>query len=127
MGVLRDFIDFIKDALWITKTCLTTVWFWIPVAFGVYIPLQLWMALAIHPATLLIVPGFLAAYMILIEDRRLAAQYGLKKKDTQNAGAIAWNVRTSVDEYLQILNKRQMSLTEHPKHESPRPPEEEGE
>jgi hypothetical protein len=120
MGVIRDFINFIKDALWVTKLCFTSFWFWLPVLFGVYIIMQMWLALAIHPLTLLILPACLIVYMILTEDKRIAQQYGLKKNGTENMGAIRWNVDKSVDEYMQILNKRQMTLSE-PKNE----PEEE--
>ena len=107
MGVIRDFIDFIKDALWITKTCFTSFYFWLPVLLGVYFVFQLWLAMAVHPATLLILPAALSIYMIAIEDKRLAAQYGLKKKGTSGSGAIVWNVKKSVDEYMRILNGRQ--------------------
>jgi len=125
MGALRDFIEFIKEAFWITKVCFTSFWFWLPVLFAVYIIFQMYLAVAIHPVTLLILPAALIIYMIIWEDKRIAAQYGLKKKgtQTQTPGAIVWNVNKSVDEYLQIVNKRQMSLSDLPKLESVKPEE----
>jgi len=118
MGALRDFIEFIKEALWITKVCFTSFWFWLPVVFAVYIIFQMYLALAVHPLTLLIVPAGLIIYMIIAEDKRLAAQYALKKKGsttTTTTGSIVWDVNKSVGEYLQILNKRQMALSDLPK------------
>jgi len=107
MGRLRDFIDFIKDSLWITKICFSSGWFWLPVVFGVYICAMPLIALAVHPATLLIVPAILIAYLIISEDKRLAAQYSLKKKDGSMPGAVKWDVKKSVEEYFQILNRKQ--------------------
>ncbi|MGQ9566396.1 MAG: hypothetical protein ACUVT5_07675 [Candidatus Bathyarchaeales archaeon] len=128
MGALRDFIEFIKEAFWITKVCFTSFWFWLPVLFATYIIFQMYLAVAVHPVTLLILPAALIIYMIIWEDKRIAAQYGLKKKGTQpqTQGAIVWNVDKSVDEYLQIVNKRQMSLSDLPKLEPIRPEENEG-
>jgi hypothetical protein len=111
MGAIRDFIDFIKDALWISKLTIASPWLWLMIAFGVYITLMPWMMFAIHPLSVLIVPAILIVYLIVSEDKRLAAQYSLKKKDGSTPGAVHWNVKKSVDEYMQLLNKRTMILT----------------
>jgi len=41
----------------------------------------------------------------------MAAQYSLKKKEVSTPGAVTWNVKQSVDEYMQMLNKRAIILT----------------
>jgi len=106
LGRIRDFVDFIKDAFWITKLTVTSPWIWLCVGFGLFICIQP-LLLFTYPLAVLIVPAILIVYLILSEDKRLAAQYGLKKKEgVETAGAVKWDVKRSVDEYLQILNKR---------------------
>jgi hypothetical protein len=105
MGAIHDFLDFIKDAFWISKLTITSPWLWLMLGFGVYICIMPWMMLAIHPATVLVVPGVLIVYLVISEDKRVATQYGLNKKEDA-AGAVKWDVTKSVDEYMQVLNKR---------------------
>lgn len=57
------------------------------------------------PGTVLVVPAILIIYLVISEDKRVAAQYSLKKKKGA-AGAVKWDVTKSVDEYMQVLNKR---------------------
>lgn len=110
MGAIRDFIDFIKDAFWIGKLTISSPWLWLMIGFGVYIILMPMMMLAISPLSVLILPAILVVYLIISEDKRLATRYSLKKKDGTAQGAVKWNVQKSVDEYMQILNKRTMIL-----------------
>ena len=111
MGAIRDFIDFIRDAFWISKLTITSPWLWLMVGFGAYICIMPWMMFAIHPLSVFIIPAILIVYLIMSEDKRLAAQYALKKKDGLTPGAVTWNVKKSVDEYMLLLNKRTMILT----------------
>lgn len=106
MGAVRDFINFLKDALWISKLTVTSPWLWLMLGFGVYICIMPWMMLAIHPATVLIVPAILIIYLVVSEDKRVATQYSLKKKEGTASGAVKWDVTKSVDEYMQVINKR---------------------
>jgi hypothetical protein len=102
MGAIRDFVDFIKDALDITGIVLTSKWLWLIVGFGVYFILQMWLMLAISPLVILILPAILIVYLIASEDKRTATQYSLKKKviDTTQ-----WDVSKSVDEYVKTITK----------------------
>ena len=99
---MRDFIDFVKDAVGITGAVLTSKWLWLMVGFGVYFTLQAWLMLAISPLVLLILPGILIVYLILSEDRRTAAQYSLKK---QVVDTTKWDVSNSVDAYVKMVTK----------------------
>jgi hypothetical protein len=108
LGAIRDFIDFIKDAFLISKLTITSPWLWLMIGFGLYIVIMPWMMFFIHPLSVLIVPAILIVYLIVSEDKRLATQYSLKKKDGSMPGAVKWNVKKSVEEYIQILNKRTM-------------------
>jgi hypothetical protein len=108
LGRIRDFIDFIKDAFWITRLALSSPWIWLCVGFGLFIIIQPLLLLT-YPVAVLIVPAILIVYLLMSEDKRLAAQYGLKKKEgVTTAGAVKWDVKRSVEEYMQILNKRVM-------------------
>ena len=102
MGALRDFIDFMKDALAISGGVLTSKWLWLMLGFGVYFLLQAWLMLAISPLAILVLPAILVIYLIVTEDKRTASQYSLKKKvfDTTQ-----WNVSKSVDEYVKTITK----------------------
>jgi len=105
MGAIRDFIDFMKDAIDITGVVLSSKWLWLMVGFGLYFVLQMWLMLAISPLVLLILPAVLIIYMILNEDKRTAAQYSLKKQVVDTA---QWNVSKSVDEYVKTITKAQI-------------------
>jgi hypothetical protein len=102
MGAIRDFIDFIKDAFAITGVVLTSKWLWLMVGFGVYFILQAWLMFAISPLVLLVLPAILIVYLIVNEDKRIAAQYSLKK---QVVDTTRWNVSKSVDEYIKTITK----------------------
>jgi hypothetical protein len=102
MGAMRDFIDFMKDAISITGVVLSSKWLWLMVGFGVYFVLQAWLMLAISPLVLFILPGILIVYLIMNEDKRVAAQYSLKKKVVDTT---QWNVTKAVDEYVKVLTK----------------------
>jgi hypothetical protein len=102
MGAIRDFIDLIKDAFAITGIVLSSKWLWLMVGFGVYFILQVWLMLAISPLVLLILPAILVVYLIMSEDKRMAAQYSLKK---QVVDTTQWNVSKSVDEYIKTITK----------------------
>jgi hypothetical protein len=105
MGALRDFIDFMKDAVAITGTVLTSKWIWLMVGFGAYFIFQAWLMLAISPLALLVLPGILIIYLIVNEDRRTASQYSIKKKVVDTT---QWNVSKSVDEYIKTITKVQI-------------------
>jgi len=102
MGALRDFIDFMKDAVGITGVVLTSKWLWLMVGFGVYVSLQAWLMLAISPLAVLVLPAILIIYLLWNEDKRTAARYSLKKKVVDTT---QWNVSKSVDEYVKIVTK----------------------
>jgi hypothetical protein len=74
-----SFKESLLEVLWIIKSCLTTVWFWIPILYASYTIMQLWMIFFVHPLTLLIVPTILSIYAIREEEKRLKLQYQLTK------------------------------------------------
>jgi hypothetical protein len=102
MGVIQDFVDFVKDAFEITSVVLTSKWVWLMVGCGLYFIFQAWLMFAVSPLALLIVPGILIVYLIASENKRTATQYSLNKKVVETT---QWNVSKSVDEYIKTITK----------------------
>jgi len=105
VGALRGFVDFLKDAFFITWAVLTSKWLWLMIGFGVYFIFQDWLMLAVSPLVLLVLPTIVIVYVIVTEDRRTASQYSLKKKVVDTT---QWNVSQSVDEYVKTITKVQV-------------------
>lgn len=68
----------IYELLFLTKVCLTSVWFWVPPLFALFVIVELYM-ICINPLLLMIGPGILIVAALIWEDRRTRAQYGLKE------------------------------------------------
>jgi len=94
---LSEFKESILELYQIAKASMSTVWFWIPVLFALYIPMQLYL-MFVNPLLLLIVPAILAAYLVYRDDERFKARYQLGKNRSKTAGKPAfWDV----EEYAQ--------------------------
>ena len=108
-----SFKESLLEVLWIVKTCLTTVWFWIPIIFALYTVIQLGL-LFVHPLTLLIVPTILAIYAIRREKQRIQAEYNLPKTKRLKAShpigtgpllICEVQLEQKLEEYLRALEK----------------------
>jgi len=96
----------------VSKTCLTTFWFWVPVLFSAYMWAQLAIMFYIHPLALAIVPSILIIYAFIQEDRRFKAQYGLDRKkiiDTGKKLLSEVDMRKLVSEYNVMLKNDKKS------------------
>ncbi len=95
----------LKESIWdiwtIVKTCMTTVWFWVPVIFALYMWAQLAIMFYIHPLALIVVPSILVVYALVQEDKRIKLQYGLGKEETKKTEA---DLKEVVNEYKLLLN-----------------------
>lgn len=117
MATLQNMKEQIIEIVLITKTCLTTIWFWIPPLYAAYLYVQLWMIFAVHPLTIFILPIVLAITMIFWKEKRLRIQYGLDKVKSLEVshplGAgprlenIRWDAKKAVREYEESLGKRE--------------------
>jgi len=105
------------EILYLTKSCLTTFWFWLPVLFAGYFFLQIWMMFCIHPLTILILPAVLCAYGIRQEQKQIEAQHGLVKTKVLKASHALgmgpqplslhkWEIEKIVEEYTHFLKKK---------------------
>lgn len=113
---LKNIKESIKEIFHIIKVCFTTIWFWVPALFALYMILQLWIMFFIHPLALLIVPTILIIYLIIQEDKRFKAMYGLetaKKKKASDpmfsrpteVSGYQWDVEKAVENYQKTLKK----------------------
>ena len=112
--VKQSFRESIYEALVLIKVCLTSVWFWLPPLFGLFIVFELYL-LCINPLLLLIAPSIMIAYGLVWEEKRTKAQYGLKELkvlkssdpffSTPRTVAVDLDVDKAVEEYTRLLKK----------------------
>ena len=108
MGRFSDFKTSFLEVLWITKTCLTTFWYWLPISLMAY------MIFFIHPLTLAILPAVMIIYGTILNEKRVKLRYGLDKprkfQVSHGLGATPepiaegeWKVEKAVDQYRRLL------------------------
>jgi hypothetical protein len=97
---------------WVVKTCLTTIWFWVPILVGVYVSFEIWLFIFVHPLSILIAPVLIAIYAVTIQDKRARSQFGLLRARRLDAKhpigtgpefIAEWNAQDRVEEYLRLL------------------------
>lgn len=112
---LRELVEFLFEVLVIAKVCFTTFWFWLPALFAAYMYFQFWMIFFIHPLTVLIVPVVFGIFVIIFEEKRVKAQYGLDKirllRASDPLGAspvwekVRWDVEKAIREHRESVEK----------------------
>ena len=115
---LKELKEEIADILVIVKTCLTSIWFWIPVVYAIYFYMQIWLIFCVHPLTLLILPSILLAYLIIREEKRAERYLRLNNVNFRYLSAshplgsgpeikpFKWEVEKSIKEYEEMLKKK---------------------
>ena len=109
--------DFLEILL-IVKLCLTSFWFWLPVLYGGYLVLQIWLLVAVHPLTILIVPAILSAFLIVTREKRMKIQYGTGDEKpkrpldpysltTTEKGSFSWDIQKALEEYEKMTKDRE--------------------
>lgn len=117
MGKLADYKSSFLEVWWITKSTLSTFWFWFPILYFAYALLQLWLMFYVHPLTLAILPIAIMIYGVRIEEKRVRLRYGLKKMKHLPAHRALdsapepltqtdWEVEQSVEQYERMLKKQ---------------------
>jgi hypothetical protein len=79
MNRLRATVDSLVELLFVAKTTVTTVWFWVPIAYALYFIAQLWLIFYVHPLTAFAAATILGVYALYLEEKRATARYSLKK------------------------------------------------
>ena len=110
----KVFSESFHDLCWVLKTILTTFWFWVPIIYGLYFIVQLWMMFFIHPLSVIVVASVFAIYAIRLEGkrsssryghlgrRRLSASHGFGEGPQQERG-FRWRVEQTVEQYEHLL------------------------
>ena len=119
MGILKDIKEDIIEILLLIKSCLSTIWFWIPVLVAAYFYVQLWMIFFIHPLTLLIAPLILSIYSMLQVEKRAKARYGIDTRVVKASDPIAAlprkpfsqerEIEEIIEKYEEMLKNRKKS------------------
>jgi O-antigen ligase len=112
LGRIENFKASLLESLAIIKTCLTTIWFWIPVLLAAYMWVQLGMMFYISPLAALIVPSILIVYALIQENRRTRALYGLDGMQSEDSGKrllAEVDIRRLVSEYNVMLKNKKES------------------
>jgi len=115
---LQSWKEDITETYLLVKACLTSFWFWLPTLYASYLFIQIWLMIAIHPLTILIVPGILAIYAITQEEKHMKAQYGIGKEKTklvmqpyslmpEKGEGFKWDVEKSLEEYKEMTEKNE--------------------
>ena len=117
MSAWSELKDSFLEIFYLMTAIFTTIWFWIPVLFSALLYFQLWMMFFIHPVTVLVVPIILVVYMVIDEERRVRAQYGLDQKKRkwgfhlfsleQNEKGFKWDQEKAIEQFEQIIKKKQ--------------------
>lgn len=101
------------ELIWIIKTCLTTFWFWVPVLIGLIPMFELWIILTINPLAAFALPAVVVAGVLIIDDKRTRAHYGMGKDNhavhpigTGSEFLANWDAQEKVKEYLKTLDKK---------------------
>lgn len=116
--VLQAIENDVLETLLIVKLCFTSFWFWLPVLYGGYIILQMWLLIMVHPLTILIVPGAISAYLIVQKEKRMKAQYGIddgKPKRSLHPYSLmpaerakfSWDVEKALEEYEKMMREKE--------------------
>ncbi|MEM2614792.1 MAG: hypothetical protein QXO15_11325 [Nitrososphaerota archaeon] len=105
----------IYEILYLVKVCLTSIWFWLPVLFAIYMYSQL-LIFFIHPLLLLVTPAIISIYALLQEKKRLKARYEMGERKILSASdplgtkphaPTSKNViEEIVEEYVRFLKKK---------------------
>ena len=108
--------DFLETFV-IVKTCLASFWFWLPILYGGYIVLQMWLLVAVHPLTIVILPAIISAVLIVTREKRMKAQYGIDdgKPKTLSPYSLtprersntSWDVEKAVEEYKKAMKRKE--------------------
>jgi len=110
--------DDVYETYVVVKVCLTSFWFWLPVLFGGYMVLQIWLLVAVHPLTIVILPGIIAAYLIVTREKRMKTQYGINDGNSKGAlhpysltttekPSFSWDVEKALEEYEKMAKDKE--------------------
>jgi hypothetical protein len=116
MNWIGNIADSFAEIVSIAKTVLSTMWFWVPVAYALYFLAQLWLIFFVHPLTAFVTASLLGFYAVYLEGKRAATRYSLKKTMFLSAAHTfgsgpepidrqEWEIERKVEEYADLLKE----------------------
>ena len=89
----RDLKETATEMYEVARANMSTVWFWIPVLFALYIPFQLYL-MFINPLLLAIVPLILSACLVYQDEKGFRARYQLGKTGAEKTAGepVFWDI-----------------------------------
>ncbi len=116
MNRIGNIADSFAEIVSIAKTVLSTMWFWVPVAYALYFLAQLWLIFFVHPLTAFVTASLLGFYAVYLEGKRAATRYSLKKTMFLSAAHTfgsgpepidrqEWEIERKVEEYADLLKE----------------------
>lgn len=103
MTIKENFLEII----WIIKTCITTFWFWVPIAVALIPPIEILIYVEINPLAIFVLPAIVVAIALILDDKRMKARYHFSKPVGLGDEFIAnWNEKQKVQEYLEVLEDK---------------------
>jgi hypothetical protein len=95
---LKELKEEVLEMHMIAKANVSTIWFWVPVLFALYIPFQMYLML-VNPLLLAIAPAVLIVYLTYEEERGFRAKYKLGAAYTKTAGEpVFWDIERLITE-----------------------------
>jgi hypothetical protein len=110
----QSFKESLLEIFYILKACVSSFWFWLPALFAVYLYLELYL-LCVSPLLVLIGPVITIVYVLIWEEKRVKAQYGINDVKVLSSldplfskprRATSVEVEKLVDEYKKLIEKR---------------------
>ena len=116
--VFQTIMDEFLEILLIVKICFASFWFWLPVLYGGYVVLQIWLLVAVHPLTILILPAIVSTFLIVTREKRLKTQYGIEdgkpkrslspcSLTTRERSSSSWDVEKALEEYKRMTRDKE--------------------
>jgi hypothetical protein len=116
--VFQAIKDDVLETVLIVKLCFTSFWFWLPILYGGYVVLQIWLLVAVHPLTILILPAIISTFLVITREKRMKAQYGIddgKPKrsltpfslTTRERASSSWDVEKALEEYKKMMKDQE--------------------
>jgi len=112
---LKELRESLREIWAITKVCLTSFWFWVPVLFSLFLYLELYL-LFFYPIICFIILGGFVILALYWEDKRAKAKYGIKDVKvllssdplftTPRKADSKTEVGKLVDEYKELLKRK---------------------
>ncbi len=103
---LKELKEEVLETYVIARANMSTIWFWVPVLFALYIPFQMYL-MFVNPLLLAIAPAILIIYLTYEEERGFRAKYQLGATHTKTAREpVFWDIERFITESRNKITKK---------------------